>query len=93
MTVTQQPLTPKQKMVLDVIKDKIAANEVAPTYREIGEALGLYRATIAAHVEKLVAKGYITKSRGWHSIKLVESQEDGPVDRSIVDSPDSDPEC
>lgn len=54
------PLTKKQKMILDLITEFIAAQGYAPSYQEIADRLGLRsRATIHQHIRTLEDKGYI----------------------------------
>ncbi|MDD4027630.1 MAG: transcriptional repressor LexA [Bacilli bacterium] len=56
------PLTERQKDVLDYIKKYIVENAYPPTVREIGIALGLSSpATIHSHLNNLEEKGYIKK--------------------------------
>ena len=57
-----ESLTERQNEVLDVIKKYIADKGYPPTVREIGDILGLSSpATIQAHFDNLVKKGYIKK--------------------------------
>ncbi len=54
-------LTRKQTQVLDFITEYIRDNGYAPSYREIGEALGVSStATVHEHVKNLEQKGYLT---------------------------------
>jgi repressor LexA len=56
------PLTKKQKFILDFITEFIAKNGYAPSYREIGEGFGLSSvSTVAEHIDTLAAKGYLSK--------------------------------
>jgi repressor LexA len=56
------PLTKKQKFILDFITEFIAKNGYAPSYREIGESFGLSSvSTVAEHIDTLAAKGYLSK--------------------------------
>ena len=68
---TKQPLTRQQKAVLDALRDHLAMHDIAPTYQQLAETLGLKKPTICAHVKSLVAKGWVTKTREWNSLKLV----------------------
>lgn len=53
-------LTKKQKAILDFIVSHMQTHDVAPSYREIAEAIGLSSpATVHQHVENLKAKGYL----------------------------------
>lgn len=56
------PLTKRQKEILDYVSQYIEMNGYAPSYREIAEAFKLGSvATVAEHVETLVAKGLLRK--------------------------------
>ena len=57
-----QTLSPRQRDVLDFISASIEQRGVPPSYREIGDALGI-RSTngVADHVKALVRKGYLQK--------------------------------
>ena len=58
-----EPLTKRQKEVLDYISQYIEVHGYAPSYREIAEAFNLGSvATVADHVETLVSKGLLRKS-------------------------------
>jgi len=51
-----------QVRILNFINDFIKTNGYSPTIREIGEAVGLKStATVHGHIERLVAKGKLTK--------------------------------
>ncbi len=55
-------LTPRQKLVLDYIRAYIEDHDYSPSYREIGQYLGLKSvATVAEHVNALQDKGYLSK--------------------------------
>lgn len=68
-----EPLTKRQKEVLDYIAQYIEIHGYAPSYREIAEAFQLGSvATVADHVETLVAKGLLQKSdNSARSLQLV----------------------
>lgn len=60
-----QPLTKKQKIILDFIEKFIDKHDYAPSYREIGEHFGLNSvATVAGHIETLKEKGYLKQEEG-----------------------------
>jgi len=60
-----QPLTKKQKIILDFIEKFIAKHDYSPSYREIGEHFGLNSvATVAGHIETLKEKGYLNMEQG-----------------------------
>ena len=59
----KEKLTCKQNQVLDYLKKFMAKKGYPPTVREIGSALNLSSpATVHAHLNTLVDKGYIKKS-------------------------------
>jgi len=59
------PLTKKQKRILDFVTNFLDAHGYSPSYREIGEGLGLSSvATIAEHVNNLKLKGYLDLEPG-----------------------------
>lgn len=60
-----EDLSPRQKDVLDVIVSTIDQRGYPPTYREIGDQLGI-RSTngVADHVKALIKKGYLHKPSG-----------------------------
>ncbi|MFI5240689.1 MAG: transcriptional repressor LexA [Candidatus Saccharimonadia bacterium] len=78
------PLTKRQKEILDYVTQYIEMNGYAPSYREIAEAFKLGSvATVAEHVETLVAKGLLQKGENEaRSLQLIK-KEDFQEDRSI----------
>lgn len=81
-----QPLTKRQKEVLDYITQFIELHGYAPSYREIAASLDMSSvATVASHVETLVEKGYLGKGTGQaRSIQLVKpTSEEFDEDRSV----------
>jgi repressor LexA len=72
-----EPLTKRQKEVLDYITQYIEVNGYAPSYREIAEAFHLGSvATVADHVETLVAKGLLKKGdNSARSLQLVQEED------------------
>jgi repressor LexA len=55
-------LTPRQRKVLEVIRDAVAARGYPPSVREIGEAVGLTSSSSVAHqLKTLQAKGYLRR--------------------------------
>jgi len=55
-------LPPRQRDVLNFIASTVAHQGVPPTYREIGDALGIGSTNgVADHVKALVRKGYLAK--------------------------------
>lgn len=62
MAQTRQALTKKQKKTLDFISSFIEQKGYSPSYREIAVGLKLNSvATVAQHVDTLVAKGLLVK--------------------------------
>ena len=60
-----QDLSPRQREVLDYIATTIQTHGIPPTYREIGDALGIASTNgVADHVKALVRKGYLDKAGG-----------------------------
>lgn len=58
-------LSPRQAEVLDVIRRAVDRRGFPPTYREIGDALGISSTNgVADHVKALVRKGYLRKAKG-----------------------------
>ncbi|MGA2667207.1 MAG: transcriptional repressor LexA [Patescibacteria group bacterium] len=57
-----ESLTKRQKEMLDFVSQYIASHDYAPSYREIADHFQLGSiATVAAHVDNLKTKGYLTK--------------------------------
>jgi len=57
-----ETLTKRQKEILDFISRFIETHDYAPSYREIAEGMKLGSiATVAAHLDNLKMKGYLTK--------------------------------
>ncbi len=70
-----EPLTKRQKEILDYITQFIEAHGYAPSYREIATAFKFGSvATVAEHIESLVNKGFLQKSENEaRSIQLVKT--------------------
>ncbi|MFA6493341.1 MAG: transcriptional repressor LexA [Patescibacteria group bacterium] len=59
---SMQPLTKRQKEILDFIEEYIQSHDYAPSYREIAEFFHLSSiATVADHINNLKEKEYLTK--------------------------------
>lgn len=59
------PLTKKQRDILDYILKVMRERDYTPSYREIADALGLSSpATVHEHVRRLREKGYLTDEEG-----------------------------
>jgi SOS regulatory protein LexA len=60
-----QPITKRQKEILDYISDYIENKGYAPMYEEIRGKFGLSAvSTVHEHIETLVKKGYLKRHRG-----------------------------
>lgn len=72
-----EPLTKRQKEVLDYISQYIELHGYAPSYREIASAFKFGSvATVAEHVESLVTKGFLQKNENEaRSIQLVKADD------------------
>lgn len=79
-----EPLTKRQKEILDFVTQFIEMHGYAPSYREIAEAFKLGSvATVAEHVETLVAKGLLQKGDNEaRSLQLIRP-EDLDTSRSV----------
>ncbi|MBW3537890.1 transcriptional repressor LexA [Candidatus Parcubacteria bacterium] len=79
-----EPLTKRQKEVLDYVTQYIELHGYAPSYREIAEAFKLGSvATVAEHIETLVSKGLLQKGDNEaRSLQLIRPEE-LQTDRSI----------
>ncbi len=61
--MSKNDLSPRQRDVLDYIRSALMQQGFPPTYREIGDALGIASTNgVADHVKALVKKGYVEKS-------------------------------
>ena len=61
----KQGLSPKQKIVFDVIKDFIDQNGVAPSYEELKQLIGSKsKSHVHAFVHQLMERGWIGKGNG-----------------------------
>jgi SOS-response transcriptional repressor LexA len=71
---TRYGLTRRQRDTLNFIKDFIAKNDYAPTFDEIGEAVGIpSKSTIAWLLDQLAERGHIIQLAGQsRSIAIVE---------------------
>ena len=79
------PLTKRQKQVLDYVTQFIEFHGYAPSYREIAAYFKYGSvATVAEHIESLVAKGMLLKSDNEaRSIQLVHPKEKVPMTPSV----------
>lgn len=58
--MSEQPLTKRQREILEYLRSFITKHEYAPSYREIADHFGYSSvATVAEHIESLKQKGYL----------------------------------
>src|ERR1035437_594279 len=66
-----QPLTDRQRLVLDFILSNLDKNGIPPTLREISDHISTKgTATAIAHLEALERKGYILRRSGSRGISI-----------------------
>ena len=86
-----EDLSKRQREVLDYIQSRILHNNIPPTYREIGDALGISSTNgVSDHVKALIKKGYIRKvSSGSGAARGLILTEKSSVQRSdtVIDVP------
>jgi len=82
-------LTTKQKEVLDYIKMFSAENKYPPSIRETAQALEVSSpATIHAHIQKLIDKGYLKRSNNSnHQLQLLVDNEYEEIDNQVTNVP------
>jgi len=69
----RERLTKKQRAVLDYVTGYIRDNGYAPSYREVGEYLGVSStATVHEHIKNLEQKGYLTGDGAARSLDVAE---------------------
>lgn len=62
---TDPRLSPRQKQILDFVKDRIEENGFPPTIREIGEHVGLQSSsTVHLHLKTIERKGHLDRDKG-----------------------------
>ena len=65
--------TKRQAECLQIIKAYIKKNEMPPTYRDIGDPMGVAPASVSCFLQGLSERGYIAYSPGRHrSIRVIE---------------------
>lgn len=84
-----EPLTKRQKEILDFVTQYIEVHGYAPSYREIAESFKMGSvATVAEHIENLVQKGLLQKgdneARSLQLVKEDEFNEDHAVGLPIL---------
>ena len=85
----KKPLTKKQKRTLDYVSSFIEQHGYSPSYREIANGLKLNSvATVAQHIDSLVAKGLLTKgNNSARSLMPVSEVESAVFDEKAVRLP------
>ncbi len=84
-----EKLTPKQEVILDILKELIAKNGYPPTVREIGKIAHLSSpATIHFHLKQLEKKGYIAQGENKNrTLKLLVPNEYDETTEDIIKVP------
>lgn len=69
----KEKITPRQKEILDFIKDYVDLNGYPPTYREIGRQFNISSTFgVKRHIDALVKKGYLTnENRSSRTLSLI----------------------
>ena len=86
---TLEKLTPKQKEVLDYIKEFTADNKYPPSVREACRDLEVSSpATIHVHIQKLIEKGYLRRSNtSNHQLQILVDNEYEEKDNKVTNVP------
>lgn len=84
-----EPLTKRQKEILDFVTQYIELHGYAPSYREIAQAFKMGSvATVAEHVDNLVTKGLLRKSdneaRSLQLIKEADFQDERSIGLPVL---------
>jgi repressor LexA len=75
-------LSPRQRDTLDYITAAVHQRGIPPTYREIGDALGISSTNgVADHVKALVKKGYLRKAGGGAARGIQLTERADPAER------------
>jgi SOS regulatory protein LexA len=59
----KQPLTRRQRQILDFYQQYAEAHQISPTLEEVAQQFGLNKVTIFGHVAELERKGALVRSR------------------------------
>ena len=86
---TLEKLTPKQKEVLEYIKEFTADNKYPPSVREACRDLAVNSpATIHVHIQKLIEKGYLRRSNtSNHQLQILVDNEYEEKDNKVTNVP------
>ena len=80
-----QQLTSRQKQVLHLIRRHLVSSGAPPTIRELREGLSLKSLRgVTVHLDALVRKGYIQRSRNARGIRLLRESGSGPRELAAV---------
>ena len=73
------PLTPKEQLIFDYIKENLKKNGYSPSIRDIRTALDIKStSTVHTYLERLERKGYIHKENGKsRTLRIEDAMEDG----------------
>ena len=72
------PLTPKEQLIFDYIKENLKKNGYSPSIRDISTALDIKStSTVHTYLERLERKGYIHKENGKSRTLRIEDAMDG----------------
>jgi SOS regulatory protein LexA len=83
-----EDLTPRQRRILEVIRDSVAHRGYPPSVREIGEAVGLASASsVAYQLGVLQRKGYLRKDKNRSRAVDVRSPESAEVPEDTTTPP------
>lgn len=86
MPLRPEPLTPRQKDVLNAFRDYRATHgDVSPTIMELADLLGLSKTSVHEHIEALVRKGHLRRGpdRAYRAYEPVEEVEHVPLAGAI----------
>lgn len=76
--MSREPLTGRQRQILDFLVEEIGTRHRPPTIREIGKRFRLSSScTVYMHLKALERKGYLTMSRSHRGIELAEDLRGG----------------
>ena len=80
MSVKSENIPERQRKVLDFIRRYLKMNAYAPSFREIGEELGITVGTVQDHIDALVRKRFLKKTPDRsRSLQLVEESKGIPI--------------
>lgn len=77
--MTRIPLTGRQRLVFEYVRDYIAQHGVAPTYDEMGKHFGRTLGTLHGSIEQIVAKGWLVRNGEPRSQRNLALAPDGTI--------------